>query len=33
MGFHTFAKNINPKVNPIAWIEFELAYFETTVQH
>ena len=27
-GFHIFPKGINPKVNVIARLEFELAYFE-----
>ena len=30
MPFH---KVINPKVNVIAWLEFELAYFEAAIQH
>ena len=32
-GIHIFPKGICPKVNIIAWLEFKLAYFETTVQH
>ena len=31
--FHAFPKGIGPKVNVIAWLEFELTYFETAVQH
>ena len=31
--FITFPIGINLKVNVIAWLEFELAYFETAVQH
>ena len=31
--FNTFTKVISPKVNTIAWLEFELAYFEAAVQH
>ena len=30
---HTFSKCICLKVNIIAWLEFELAYFEAAVQH
>ena len=30
---HTFPKGISPKVNVIAWLEFELAYFEAVVKH
>ena len=30
---HTFSKGISPKVNVIARLEFELAYFETAIQH
>ena len=30
---HTFPKNISPKVNEIAQIEFELAYHGATVEH
>ena len=29
---HTFPKSIRPKVNVIAQLEFELTYFEATVQ-
>ena len=32
-GVHAFPKSINPKVNIIVWLEFELSYFEVTVQH
>ena len=28
---HTFSKGISPKVNVLAWLEFELASFETSV--
>ena len=31
--FHTFPKCINPKVNFIARLEFELAFFKATVQY
>ena len=31
--FHAFPKSISWKVNMIARLEFELAYFEATVQH
>ena len=30
-GVHTFPKGISPKVNVIARLEFELAYFEAAV--
>ena len=33
MGVHTFLKGITSKVNPIAWLEFELAYYNVAVQH
>ena len=29
---HTSLKDINLKMNFIVWLEFELAYFEATVQ-
>ena len=32
-GFHTFPKGISPKVNIMAWLEFELAYYNYAVQH
>ena len=32
-GVYTFSKDICPKVNVIAWLELELNYFETAVQH
>ena len=32
MGIHTFLKNICPKVNVIAQLEFELAYYDSAVQ-
>ena len=28
MGVHTFPEAINLKVNVIAWLEFELAYYD-----
>ena len=30
---HTYPKGINPKVNVIAWLEFELAYYDAVVYH
>ena len=33
MGVHTFPKGICPKVNVIAQLEFELGYYDSTVQH
>ena len=30
-GVDTFHKSISPKVNVIAWLEIELAYFEAAV--
>ena len=32
-GVHTFLKGISPKVNVIAQLEFELCYFEVSVQY
>ena len=32
-GVHTFLKGISPKVNVIAWLVLELAYFEAAVQY
>ena len=32
MGVHTFLKTIYPKVNVIARLEFELAYYDSTTQ-
>ena len=32
-GIHTFLKGIIPKVNIIAQLEFELAYYDVTVQY
>ena len=32
-GVYAFPKVINPKVNVIAWLEFELAYYYIVVQH
>ena len=32
-GVYTFPKGISPKVNVIAWLEFELAYYDVKVQH
>ena len=29
---HTFPKGIYPKVNILAWLEFELAYYDPAVQ-
>ena len=31
--FHIFPKGISAKVNVIAWLEFELTYYNVTVQH
>ena len=30
-GVHTFPKGICPKVNVIAWMEYELAYYDSSV--
>ena len=30
---HTFLKGISPKVNVIAWLELELAYFDVAIEH
>ena len=32
-GGHTFPKDICSKVNVLVWLEFELAYCDSTVQH
>ena len=32
-GVYTIPKGINPKMNVIAWLEFELAYFKASIQH
>ena len=32
-GIHTPPKSISPKMNAILWLEFELAYYNVTVQH
>ena len=32
-GVHTFPKGICLKVNIIVWLEFELAYYDSAVQH
>ena len=32
-GLHTFPIGISPKVNVVAGLEFELAYYDVTVQH
>ena len=32
-GFHTFPKGICPKVNVIARLEYELAYYDFAVHH
>ena len=29
---HTFLKSVCPKVNEMAWLEFELIYYDVTVQ-
>ena len=29
--FNTFPKDINPKVNEEAWLEFKIAYFEAAI--
>ena len=29
---HTFLKGISPKLNVIAWLEFELSYYDITAQ-
>ena len=31
-GVHAFPKNMSPKVNIIAWLEFELADYNVVVQ-
>ena len=31
-GFHMFSKGISPKVDILARLEFELAYYDVTVQ-
>ena len=33
MRFHAFRKDISPKVNVIAQLEFELAYYDVTAKH
>ena len=30
---HTLPKDISPKINVIAWLAFELAYYDFAVQH
>ena len=30
---HAFPKGISPKVNVIAWLEFELTHYKTVVQY
>ena len=30
---YAFPKGISPKVSAIAWLVFDLAYFEVSVQH
>ena len=30
-GVHTFPKDICPKVNVIAWLEYELSYYDSAV--
>ena len=32
-GVHNFPKSISPKVNVIAWLEIEHAYYGVTVEH
>ena len=32
-GFHAFTKSISLKVNVIAWLEFELTYYDIAVKH
>ena len=32
-GVHSFPKDTSPKVNVIAQLEFELAYYNVAVQH
>ena len=32
-GVHAFPKSINPKVNAITQLEFELPYYDAAVQH
>ena len=32
-GAHTFPKDICPKVNIITWLDFELAYYDSAIQH
>ena len=32
-GVHAFLKDISLKVNTIAWLEFELAYYDVAVRH
>ena len=32
-GLHTFPKGISLKVNAIAWLEFELAFFKAAVHY
>ena len=31
-GVHAFPKGINPKVNVIGWLEFELAYTDVVIE-
>ena len=33
MKIYTFPKDISPKMNVIAWLEFELADYDVAVQH
>ena len=32
-GLYTFSKAINPKVNVMAWLGFELSYYDVTIMH
>ena len=32
-GIYTFPKGVSLRVNMIAWLEFEFAYFEAAVRH
>ena len=33
MGLHAFSEDINPKVNVITLLEFELAYYDVVVNY
>ena len=30
---YSFLKDVSPKVNIVAWLEFELAYYNVSLQH